>query len=337
MSNTLVLPRPGSTFAPKDPIPGSSESAFTTTFGKLLPPAQYLQTDIGKAAYYVLPPTSPAPPQDTNAQDSNAPRRVLLIHGVQTPALGMLPLTLKLQQAFPSTEIAMLDLWGHGLSDTPVQPHEGPLFHRLIDSLLTHLGWLADDGVGLVGFSFGAVLTMGYIASLAAERRGAICSYALVAPAGLVRKAWFTSTQRGYLSLDCAPEDEAKAAAWVESVLEGGERRVPEDWQDRVSRGQVVAEALREWQVKHHAGHSASVTAIFRDGGVTDNDELYVRAKGTGVPSLVVLGADDDLSTEKEISDFGFDVRVVKEAGHSVVRDKAGEVAECIAEFWRGL
>jgi pimeloyl-ACP methyl ester carboxylesterase len=238
--------------------------------------------------------------------------------------------------------MVLLDLWGHGLSDTPVLPHEGALFHRLIDNLLAHLGWLADGGgggggVGIVGFSFGAVLTMGYLASLDPERRGAIQSYALVAPAGLVRKSWFTPAQRAYLSLECAPEDEAKAAAWVESVLEGGERRVPEDWQDRVSRGQIVAEALREWQVKHHAGHPASVTAIFRDGEVTDNDELFVRAKETGVPSLVVLGADDDLSTEKEIRDFGFDVRVVKEAGHGVVRDRAGEVAECIAEFWRGL
>ncbi|KAL1609397.1 hypothetical protein SLS59_001763 [Nothophoma quercina] len=167
--------------------------------------------------------------------------------------------------------------------------------------------------------------------------RERVKSYALVAPAGLVRKAWFTEEQRGWLGAGCKLQDEEKAAEWVESVLEGGERKVPLDWRASVADGRVVAEALREWQVENHAGHSVTVTAVFRDGGVTDNDELFVRAKGTGVPSLVVLGADDDLSTEEEIRGFGFDVRVVPQAGHGVVREKAGDVAGHIAEFWNRL
>ena len=337
MPEHIVLPRPGVSFEPQLPISGPSEETFTSTFGTLLPAAQFLHTDKGKAAYYAFPPISSLP-----SQASVGPRRVLLIHGVQTPALGLLPLTSALRSDFPATDFVLLDLWGHGLSDTPVLPHEGALFHWLIDALLDHLGWKGPDGrVNIVGFSFGAVLTMGYVSGQVEEsgewRRQGVESYVLVAPAGLVRKSWFGEEQRSWLSKECKAEDEDRAAKWVISVLEGGKLMVPEDWQERVDRGEVVAQKVREWQMNEHKGHAASVVGIYRDGGVTDNDGLFVKAKETGIRSLVVLGADDDLSTEKELVDFGYDVKVVPQAGHGVVRDKASEVADHIGEFWRTL
>lgn len=171
----LVLPRPGADLAPSTaPIAGPSETSFTSTFGNLLPPAQYLTTKNGKAAYYSIPPSSSPEP------NTKSPERVLFIHGVQTPALGMLPLARKLQASFPSAHLVLMDLWGHGLSDTPVVAHEAGLFHGLIDALLDHLQW---PSAHLVGFSFGGSLTVGYAASRA-ER---VQSYALVAPAGLIK------------------------------------------------------------------------------------------------------------------------------------------------------
>lgn len=152
----LVLPRPGGAPSPpKPPIPGPAEAAFTETFGTLLPPARYLNTLNGKAAYYELPPCSPPKP----GSSSHTPDRVLFLHGVQTPALGMLPLARALKASSPRAHFVLLDLWGHGLSDTPVLPHEPGLFHRLIDALLDQLEWPAAH---LVGFSFGGVLTVGY-------------------------------------------------------------------------------------------------------------------------------------------------------------------------------
>jgi hypothetical protein len=56
----LVLPRPGRVpSALKTPIPGPAEAAFTETFGMLLPPAKYLKTANGKAAYYEMLPSTP--------------------------------------------------------------------------------------------------------------------------------------------------------------------------------------------------------------------------------------------------------------------------------------
>lgn len=320
----LVIPRPGETpSSSKTPIPGPSEAAFTETFGSLLPPAKYLKTINGKAAYYELPPTSPI-------NNSQTPDRVLFVHGIQTPALGMLPLAGALKASFPHAHLVLIDLWGHGLSDTPIAPHEPSLFHQLLDSLLDELKW---SSAHLVGFSFGGALTVGYVAS----RPSRVQSFTLVAPAGLIRSADLTAEGQGYLR----GGDEVAVRNWVLQYLDGGNGAgavVPTDWKERVGRGEVVAQAVREWQMREHAGHTASIVAVFRDGGVLDNDATFVEAVATGIPSLVVLGELDDVCNEDELRELGFeDVFVVPQVGHGVVREKVLEVTKFIGDFWAKL
>ncbi|CAE7187808.1 hypothetical protein PTT_07273 [Pyrenophora teres f. teres 0-1] len=322
MSSSLenyVVPRPGApSTPPRPPISGPSEQAFTSAFGTLLPPAQYLSTVHGKAAYYTIPPSSPV----------QTPHRVLFIHGVQTPALGMLPLAAALHSLFPATEFVLLDLWGHGLSDTPILPHDAALFHGLLDAFLDHLDW---PSVHLVGFSFGASLTVGY----AASRTSRVQSFTLIAPAGLVRSTSFTAAEQ---ELFQPGSDEDAARKWVLQFLEGGDLVVPGDWKERVRRGEVVAEALREWQMREHAGHVGSVVAIVRDGGVMDNHDSFAKAVQTRIPALVVLGEKDDLCNEQELRGLGFkDVFVVLQAGHGVVRERVPKVAGLISNFWTNI
>ncbi|KAF5848395.1 hypothetical protein GGP41_005804 [Bipolaris sorokiniana] len=313
----LVLPRPGAeSLLSNSPIPAPVEKSFTSAFGTLLPPVRYLTNNNAKAAYYSIPPSS------SPELDKKSPERVLFIHGVQTPALAR-----KLHASIPSAHFVLIDLWGHGLSDTPIASHEAGLFYGLIDTLLDHLEW---PFAHLVGFSFGASLTAGYVASRATR----VQNYVLVAPAGLVKRSSLTPAEQEHFQHDC---DEDAARQWVATWLEGGELIVPSDWKERVARGEVVAEAIREWQARNHPGHTASVVAIVRDGGVMDNHESFEKAVVTGVPSMVVLGEKDDLCTEQELRNFGFDsVFVVPNAGHGVVRDKVPEVAGFIVEFWRG-
>jgi pimeloyl-ACP methyl ester carboxylesterase len=326
MSPHLVVPRPSVPLpSPQPPIPGPSESSFTQTFGTLLPAAQFIHTQHGKAAYYQTKPLSTEP--------SNAvPDRVLFIHGVQTPALGMFPLAHALQSKFKTSHFVLLDLWGHGLSDTPLVPHEASLFHALIDALLDHLAWPAAH---LVGFSFGGALAVGYVAS----RPQRVKSFALVAPAGLYRFAGFSAEQQGHIrDGDGSEGDEVAAQKCVLNILEGGELVVPEDWEERVARGEVVAQAVKAWQMREHKGHAASVVGVFRDGGVMDRDEVFVKAVGTGVPNVVVLGGEDDVCTKEQLQELGFrDVHVVEGAGHGVVRERVPEVAGYIDSFWTRL
>jgi pimeloyl-ACP methyl ester carboxylesterase len=321
----FVLPRPGSTTSSETikTLSAPSEASFTDTFGALLPPAQYLPTDKGKIAYYAL---APEPDKTTTTE----PQRVLLLHGVQTPALGMLPLTRALRAAHPSKHFLLVDLWGHGLTDTPIIPHTEALFLEAIDTLLDHLGWTTAH---LVGYSLGSILTASYTAS----RRGRVLSAALVAPPAHFFLKDFTPEQQALLKQIPCP-DEAAASKLVLETLEGGELVVPEDWRDRIERREVVAEAVRVWQIREHPGHMATVVAVLRDVGVMDREEAYRAAAGTGVPCLVVLGGSDDLTDEKHTRGLGFeDIVVVPNVGHAVVRQRVPEVSQAIANFWDKL
>ncbi|KAH7131700.1 putative valacyclovir hydrolase [Dactylonectria estremocensis] len=325
MSDTLlVLPRPGTTKPGDVPevIPAPPEADFVATFGSLLPPASYLSTPNGKAAYYELPPSSPA--------DGTTPvSRVLFVHGVQTCAIGLHKLSSALASRFPQAHLVLVDLWGHGLTDTPLLPHEPALFHGLLEALMVHLGW---EDAHLIGYSFGAATT----ASFTAAKPERVSSMVLIAPAGFIREAQFSDLQRSYLRGGEGLEEPAKA--WILDLLEGGPLVVPSDWKEKVARGEVVAQAVRDWQLKNHKGHAASVIAIFRDGGVMDKDEEFAKAVKTGKKHLAILGELDDINTVEDFHNIGMqNVVVIPQVAHAVVRDKGVEVAQFIEEFWNNL
>ncbi|RDW63242.1 alpha/beta fold hydrolase [Aspergillus mulundensis] len=314
----IVLPRPGETATAK-PIPAPSEAAFIQTFGQLLPPASYLHTPNGRVAYYQLSPS---------ANDAaTSIRRVLFVHGVQTPAIGLQPLAKELSSRFPSAQCVLVDLWGHGLTDTPFAPHEPALFHKLLEALMAHLDW---PDAHLIGYSFGGSTT----ATLAAARPGLVSSMVLVAPAGLLREAQFSETERMYLRGGNGLEEAAKD--WILEFLEGGQLVVPSDWKERVARGEVVAEAVRDWELKEHRGHLASVVAVFRDGGALDRHADFARAAATGIPALGVLGETDEVCSVQDLHEVGFkNVAVIPQVGHGVARQRVSEVAQLIEGFWK--
>ncbi|KAJ4419949.1 hypothetical protein N0V82_004663 [Gnomoniopsis sp. IMI 355080] len=328
-SPLLVLPRPGAADLnhgkPRVPITAPTQEAMTSAFGVLLPSAQYLTMPRGRVAYYVYPLSVPSP--------SPTPFRVLMVHGVQTPALGLQPLAEALRSRFPGAHIALLDLWGHGLSDTPQEPHTPRLFHDLLDAVLTELNWPTAH---LLGFSFGGATVVGYTAS-STERAAKVASLTLVAPAGLFRLAQFDEKARqNYLGLEARDEEGAKD--WVLDFLEGGKLIVPNDWRERVGRGEVVAEAVKEWEMSKHQGHVASVVAIFRDGGVMDNHDAFVKVSESGVPYLGVVGELDGVCSADDLQQVGLPkVVVVPQIGHEIVRQKVTEVAQAIEEFWKTL
>lgn len=319
--NEIILPRPGGVpTSSQTPIPGPTEAAFTQVFGALLPPAKFLSTAKGKVAYYELTPSSPS-------DQSGTPSRVLLVHGVQTPALGLLPLARALQTSFPHAHLVLFDLWGHGLSDTPIAPHDAGLFHQLLDALLDQLHW---PSAHLVGFSFGGGTVTGYTAL----RPSRVESLTLIAPVGLFRLSDLSPEERGLLYGD----NEVAARKWVFEWLGGDESGMPAGWKQRVEKGEIVAQALRQWQLHEHPGHVASVAAMVRDGCVFDKHAEYLEVARTGIPSLAVLGELDDVCDEKQLNEHGFaNVAVVPQVGHELVRERVPEVAALIRDFWTKL
>ncbi|EEA25531.1 hypothetical protein TMatcc_006239 [Talaromyces marneffei ATCC 18224] len=328
MSDIVVIPRPGEIRESQPPIQAPSEAAFVETFGQLLPPASYLQTPIGRAAYYeLLPPSSSAEPGTCSDSEIS---RVVLVHGVQTPALGLQPLASTLKSKFPNAHIVLIDLWGHGLTDTPIVAHDPSLFHSLLDSLLVHLKW---DNAHFLGYSFGGST----VATFAAAYPHRVASFVLVAAAGLKRASRFDEVGSGYMrSGDDVSEE--KVQEWVLDTLEGGPLIVSPDWEARVARGEVVAEAIKDWEIKHHRGHMASVVGIFRDGGVFDRQDQFIEAAKTGIRNICVVGEWDDWCTKTDLQEVGFrDVVVVPAVGHGVVRERVPEVAGFIEGFWKSL
>lgn len=323
----VVLPRPGTTASGTETprvIAAPSESAFVAAFGQLLPQATFLKTKHGNVAFYELPSSSV-----TQAQTTSPVARVLFVHGIQTCAIGLQPLASTLSARFPGAKCVLVDLWGHGLTDTPFVAHDAALAHDLLESVMVHLGW---EDAHFVGYSLGGSLT----ASFAAARPERVASMILIAPAGFVRQEQFDELQKSYLRGGEGIEEQAKT--WILEFLEGGDLVVPPDWKERVERGEVVAEAVRQWQMKHHEGHVASVVALFRDAGVLDNDHAFAEAAKTGIKSLCILGQLDDIVSEQDLHSIGMQNTVsVPQAGHAVVREKVPEVAGLIEDFWKKL
>jgi pimeloyl-ACP methyl ester carboxylesterase len=248
------------------------------------------------------------------------------VHGVQTPAIGLQPLAKALSTRFSHAHCVLVDLWGHGLTETPVKPYEPALFYALIDALLAHLSW---SKAHFVGYSFGASTTVTY----SVTRPERVSSMALVAPAGLIRSSSFSDEGKKYLEGGDGLEEAAQA--WLIDWLEGGPLIVPEDWKERVQRGEVVAEAVKDWQMKEHKGHTASIVGVFRDGGAMDMHAAFEKAAKASIPYICVLGEQDGVCSEKDCHEVGMtNVAVVPQVGHGVVRQKVADVAELIGAFW---
>jgi pimeloyl-ACP methyl ester carboxylesterase len=207
--------------------------------------------------------------------------------------------------------------------------HDAALFHALLEALMERLGW---EDAHFVSYSFGASTT----ASFAAARPERVASMVLVAPAGLIREAGYNELQRSYLRGGEGLEE--RAQAWILELLEGGQLIVPSDWKERVGRGEVVAEAIRDWQLREHEGHVASVVAIFRDGGALDKHADFAKAANTGIKYLCILGELDDVCSVQDLDHVGMrNVAVVPQVGHAVVRERVPEVARLIKDFWDKL
>ena len=294
-------------------------ASFTSAFGHAFPTPYFLTSSIGSTAVYDL------------AAPSNPTRRVLMIHGLNTPALGMLSLAHRLQALDPGTHIVLYDLWGHGLTSTPLQTHTSALFHAQMLQVLSYMKW---HEAHIVGFSFGGSTAV----SFALSCPWVVQSTVLLAPAGLIQWGALGERVQGLLRDDAGREEEARSA--VLDMLEGGKLTVPDNWRERSRKGEVVVEALRQWELDVHQGYKYSVFSMFRDGGAMGCEEEFGRFGKEKVKKLVMLGEKDDLCAKEQLVDLGFEgdgVKVVVGAGHALGRTHTNVVADLIGRFWGGM
>lgn len=311
----LRLPRPinyrGYRF-----IAAPSHASFISRFGHAFPKPTILKSELGETALY-----------DLEAPSGQPRRQVLVVHGANTPALGMLAFAKELQALDPDIHVVLYDLWGHGLSSTPLVAHTPQIFHSQILQVLSFMQW---SRVHLVGFSFGGAT----IVTFALLNPWAVSSVAVLAPGGLLHMNDFEPRMQELLKDSGARDPEA--IEYIMSWLEGGPLVVPTDWKEKASAGKIVAEALKYWELQEHQGHPRSVLSMFRDGGVVGADESFRDFARLSVPRIAVLADQDDICSEGQLVELGFGhVAVVKGYGHDFVRAVPGEVARIVDRFWQ--
>jgi len=302
-------------------IPPPSVEAFETKFAGILPEGYSLPSSWGVTRLYDFSPDA-----------DQSIRRVLLVHGVGTSCIGMAPLALRLKAA--GSHVVIFDLWGHGLSSTPLTAHVPAIFHTQIFEILSYLKW---SKAHILGFSRGGTIAATFVAlhPQCAE------SLTLAAPAGWMRSSdypWYVkamTTERwwGLYWL--------RRKAVLDFVIESASKPKP-DWKERLRKGEVDMTAVQLWKRAHHRGHEKSVLSMF-ETLIVDHDDKFAMLPKSGVEMFLILGEKDPAVKPKEMRTFltnmewHVDIHEIKGAGHDVVRPCVDETARVTNQFWAKL
>jgi pimeloyl-ACP methyl ester carboxylesterase len=311
----LILPRQ-QLHNQKSNIPGPTYDAFTTRFGHAFPEPLFLTSDLGSTAVY-----------NFEAPSGTAKRHVLIIHGIDTPALGMLPLAQRIQELEVDTHIVLFDSWGKGFSSTPLVPHRPHVYHFQVLQVLSHVRWTSAD---IIGYSFGGSLAV----SFTLDHPWISSSVTLLGPAGLLKFDAFDKEMQELLRDSTGREQQA--IDYLINFLEDGGLVVPSDWKERTEKGEVVAEATREFSMREHAGYGLSILSAFREGGVYGREAMFAEFAKLPVRKSAVVGELDPVASKEELNDLGFEtVKVIPQKGHDFPRSAAVKTAEFIHQFWQ--
>ncbi|TGO28946.1 hypothetical protein BPAE_0021g00710 [Botrytis paeoniae] len=313
---TLSLPPPFLINGLSYILPPSAK-AFEEAFTGILPPGKDIQSSRGITHYYDFHPSS----------SSNA-KKVLLIHGIGTCAIGIAPLARQLTAS--GSHVVIYDLWGHGNSSTPLEAHTPALMHMQIFEVLSHLGW---NKAHFVGFSLGGSI----LATFAAVYSQVVESAVIVAGAGLWKKknsGWWNRLQRDGVWIVDEESDH--------TIIKELEGFTPSNrnWKEAFRQGEFVSQPIEQWQRENHKGHEASVVSIFRYGNVFDQHESYRKLIESGIKILVIVGESDTSFppefVKRELGELGWEKEIlqVDGAGHSLVRTHEGVVGRFVEEFW---
>ena len=309
----LQLPRP-QRWQEKSFIAAPDLEVFTSHFGDTLPKPEFLQSELGLTAVYNLEPRL-----------TQKRRPILMIHGINTPALGLLPLARALQALDPDAHIVLFDLWGHGMSSTPLVAHTPQTFHAQIYQVLGYMGW---SKAHIMGYSFGGTT----LVSFANSTPWMCLSVTLLGSAGLLKYDEFSPHIRDMLEDSGKRENEAIDT--IMEWLEGGPLVLPEGWKEKMTDAQVAAAALRAFSRDRHQGYPHSVLNMFRFGGVWGCGEKFKQLAASSTKSLCVVGEEDPFCKKDQLLALGFeDVKMVGREGHDFVRTMPTQTARFVHEF----
>jgi pimeloyl-ACP methyl ester carboxylesterase len=305
----------------KSHIPPPSISSFNSEFTGILPKGTSIPSSWGTTRYYDFSPSSPP-----------TSRRVILLHGNGSGAISMAPLALALTAA--GNHVVAYDMWGNGLSSSPLTAHTPALAHFQLLELLSHLKW---ETANLIGMLLGGST----VATFTAIHLSAVESLIVLAPGGLWRMSEMPWYERVLFNGGWGREWLLRKA--IIGYINRPNTEPQPSWKETLKEGKVDITAVNNFNQKNHAGHFASVVSASVYGGVMDQHELFGQLPTSGVEVLVVLGEKDTIidakSTKRELEKLKWkgEIETIAGAEHSLARVNAEEVAGLVIKFWDGL
>lgn len=297
-------------------------------------------------------------------------RKVLLVHGISTPAIALGSVAQHLVDN--GCRVMLFDLFGRGYSDMPEDlEHDNRLFTTQILLVLASspLSWTgADSGkFSLIGYSLGG----GIATTFTSYFPHLVDTLILFAPAGLLRPQHITASNRLLYQQGIIPESlvqriirnrlrtplsappEPKDSKMDATNAVQAEVSVEHNSQAVLSKKypNVTVVAAVAHQVDHHPGFVQAFISSIRYGPTrTEHDRWRVvgkqltehnQANHTQKKVLVVLGEHDPIIVKQEIEEDARETLAGNvefatfKAGHEVPVTLGEEIVETIVEFWK--
>ncbi|KAK4947749.1 hypothetical protein LTR10_013257 [Elasticomyces elasticus] len=299
-------------------------------------------------------------------------RKVLLVHGISTPAIALLPVANALAEN--GCRVMLFDLFGRGYSDNARDiKHDMRLFTSQILLVLASspLSWTGKDSgkFALVGYSLGG----GIATTFASYFPNLVDSLILFAPAGLVRPHHISRQTRILYSEGIIPQpilhrlvkqrlrtpiaaqpkkpNSSRKVDATEAV--GAEVNIESNSQAPLSKDHPNAsvEAAIYHQLDHHPGFVPAFMSSIRYGPIRDQHDRWRvvgerlsqqnKENGTEKKVLIVLGSTDPIIIKQEVRDDATEALsgnvefTVLDAAHDVAVVKGPEIASAILDFWK--
>ncbi|KAK5192870.1 hypothetical protein LTR92_007164 [Exophiala xenobiotica] len=299
-------------------------------------------------------------------------RKVLLVHGISTPAIALGAVANALVDN--GCRVMLFDLFGRGYSDTASDlRHDIRLFTTQILLVLASspLSWTGKQSgkFALIGYSLGG----GIATTFTSYFPDLVDSLVLFAPAGLVRPYHISRQSRIIYSegiipdpiiqrlvkqrlrspMAAPPKDPSKTrkvdateALQAEVNLESNSRAVLSK-----ARPHVTVEKAVLHQLDHHPGFVPAFISSIRYGPIrTEHDRWRIvgerlsqqnKENGTQKKVFIVLGAIDPIIIKQELEEDARELLsenvefAVFDAAHDVPITKGKEVVEAILDFWK--
>lgn len=299
-------------------------------------------------------------------------RKVILVHGISTPSIALLPVATALAEK--GCRVLLFDLFGRGYSDNASDlKHDIRLFTTQILLVLASspLSWTGKDSgkFTLVGYSLGG----GIATTFTSYFPNLVDSLVLFAPAGLIRPYHISRQTRILYSDGIIPESilhrfvkqrlrspmaappknpektrkvDATEAVQAEVNLESNSRALLSKTHPHAS-----VEAAVHHQLDHHPGFVPAFMSSIRYGPIREEhgrwrmvgERLSQQNKESGTQKkvLIVLGSTDPIIIRQELEQdatkalSGNVEFAVLDAAHDVAVVKGPEIAETIIDFWK--